>query len=73
MALLGCGDWGEAGWKRQTVERVLKIGFDDDAMASTERFGMQVTLLVYVASKAMKRTVISTSIFTTESDPGAVG
>lgn len=28
---------------------------------------MQVTLLVYVASKAIKRTVISTSIFTIES------
>ena len=33
MALLGCGDCGEAGWKRHIVERLLKIRLDDDAMA----------------------------------------
>lgn len=33
VTLLGCGDRGDAGWKRQTVESVLKMGLDDDATA----------------------------------------
>lgn len=43
--VLGCGDRGEAGWKRHVVVSVLNSGVDDDATASTDSYGRHVTLL----------------------------